>query len=681
MQRFVGYVAALLICASLNTLVGLSPELSGAATASTSDWSAMSGSGQIDGRNQTTFPSLSCVSSSFCMAVGLLPTTGGPPMTTEMWNGSSWSDTALPVPAGIVDPEAVPYISLSCLSSSFCLAVGVGDAGDGAFSDEWTGSEWIALPLTFPSGAGLTSVSCLSPNECFGIGYDGELNFAAAWDGSAWSVVPVPGYRDLNDVSCVSATFCMAVGDFEPELWNGSQSSVVQPPSQPADLDSVSCVSAAFCKAVGFGSSGSDSVATPAMASWDGSSWSTDPSPFSPTTNLWLYGVDCSSNASCLAVGTGEFTGNNGVYDPLVAQWTNNSWSMADAPAELSGTYADVPLVVSCVAGWACVTTGLGLTTNTQNLESFFDEAPITSADPPGATITSPSDGSVFALDQVVPTEFDCQVGVAGPGIESCLDSNGTTSPGVIDTSVLGSHTYSVTATSNDGQTATATISYDVVIGAPSATIASPASGDTYALNEMVPTSFSCAEGAGGPGLTSCVDSNGSTSPGTLDTATVGPHTYTVMATSGDGQTGATTISYMVAQVSQTVTTVSPSAYPAVVGWPMYYTANVSPVPDGGTIAFADDGVTIPGCAAVQFNTLNGNGTCPATYETNGPHSITAIYSGDTIFTGSRSAPFRRTGAPNTNDDNAESLDQPDFLGQHRDVWLTGQPNSQWRRC
>ncbi len=83
-------------------------------------------------------------------------------------------------------------------------------------------------------------------------------------------------------------------------------------------------------------------------------------------------------------------------------------------------------------------------------------------------------------------------------------------------------------------------------VGPPSATIEAPADHQTYVAGETIPSKFSCTEAAGGPGVESCTDSNGSASPGSLNASTAGSYTYTVTAVSHDGLRSKATIEYTV---------------------------------------------------------------------------------------------------------------------------------------
>lgn len=100
-----------------------------------------------------------------------------------------------------------------------------------------------------------------------------------------------------------------------------------------------------------------------------------------------------------------------------------------------------------------------------------------------------------------------------------------------------------VTATVVDGDTA---LVEDCI--APTASITTPASGANYVSGAVVNSSFSCDDsvaGGGGAG-DSGIPTGGCVGAATVDTSTLGSHTFVVNATDNAGNTGSASVSYNV---------------------------------------------------------------------------------------------------------------------------------------
>jgi len=105
-------------------------------------------------------------------------------------------------------------------------------------------------------------------------------------------------------------------------------------------------------------------------------------------------------------------------------------------------------------------------TANSDGTISLLEPIP-----PPTPTIVAPAAHQSFSRGETVQTRFYCLYSPQGPGISSCTDSAGTRSPfGLLNTNTLGAHTYSITAVSADGLTATTSVTYTVTAAPPAAT-------------------------------------------------------------------------------------------------------------------------------------------------------------------------------------------------------------------
>jgi lysophospholipase L1-like esterase len=158
---------------------------------------------------------------------------------------------------------------------------------------------------------------------------------------------------------------------------------------------------------------------------------------------------------------------------------------------------------------------------------------------PPEIELTTPADGAVYEHRQEVLAEFTCTDEDGGSGIAEGY-CEGTADHGeLIDTSTLGEHEFTVTATDRAGNVAEVTHSYTVIdVTAP--TVASPHQGIEYKLGQPVEAQFACTDEEGGSGVAVC------DGPEQLDTSSVGTKTFQVTTRDNAGNQATVTVTYKV---------------------------------------------------------------------------------------------------------------------------------------
>jgi len=334
------------------------------------NWRSMKGA-TPSGAENSELLSVSCFSAADCVAVG--DTDGG--ALAELWNGISWTVEDVPTTAAISFLEGV-----SCASADQCMAVGYAltikqeNFEELAFAESWNGAAWTQTKVPKVAGAtteSFASVSCVSPGTCEAVGNypneSGEIaTLAESWTGTSWVVQPTPAtgssQSQLKAVSCSSASECIAVGESLPdtltESWNGTRWSIVASPN-PANSDgsaliAVSCTATTACMAVGDYASSSGTYAPLAM-SFNGASWTIQP-PLNPSTiDAGLFGVSCTSQSSCTAVGGSVSTKNPGLL--LVEVWDGSTWS-TQRPFQKRTALGSALDSVSCVSASFCMSVG-----------------------------------------------------------------------------------------------------------------------------------------------------------------------------------------------------------------------------------------------------------------------------------------------------------------------------------
>ena len=318
---------------------------------------------------------VACPAASDCFSVGEAGGDVGTGALIQHWDGSAWSTPRTPIPSGSGNLLA----GITCTSAAACTAVGgtFNARGNRTLAERWNGTSWSVQRTPSeppPQDNELDAVSCPSLSSCVAVGSTGAATavpLAETWNGTSWSIrMPIadgPGDSTLVGVSCISASDCIAVGSGDntvtsqvplAERWDGTSWSV-QPVPVPAGtthsfFQGVSCTSASACTAVGHYDNASGKEFTLAEA-WNGTSWSIQPTPNRGIGIAALAGVSCTAPGACTAVGF--YDTRSGLVLPLAEVWNGTSWSVQPVPNP-QGSTATFLNGVACSPAGVCTAVG-----------------------------------------------------------------------------------------------------------------------------------------------------------------------------------------------------------------------------------------------------------------------------------------------------------------------------------
>ena len=359
----------------------------------------------VSGAATVSLASLSCPSSTFCVAVGSVKgSTSGTQPLVEEWTAGAWNtaSASVPVPSNSASGSSqdASLSAVSCSSASFCVAVGTyvdTSNGQSGFLDTLSGGSWTSVEAPEPSDGGtdadnlqlssLDAVTCSADGSCVAGGFYTssvagvpQYGLINTLSGGTWTATSVPeNGAQINAISCSSdSTTCVAVGgwfnsssNFGEALidtYSGGTWSVISEPPVPSNavaysytlsnLSSVACPSSTSCVSVGqYGASNSYAGLIETFAS---GSWAATPAPLpsnaGSSANANLVSVGCPTDGSCVAVGTYDET--LGATEGLIDTLGNGSWAANGAPTPSASDSSANLQSAECESASVCAVVG-----------------------------------------------------------------------------------------------------------------------------------------------------------------------------------------------------------------------------------------------------------------------------------------------------------------------------------
>jgi len=232
-----------------------------------------------------------------------------------------------------------------------------------------TCNEWSVMTAPNPDNAraSFNSLKVIAPDDVWAVGQQRSFvsgsdfaPLAAHFDGTSWSLVPVPNpawtfdrQAWLYDVDAVATDDVWAVGAFihpgEADLetfvvrWDGTEWSWIESPTQANGEGSlfydVEVKGADDVWAVGaWPGPHPGAIVEPLAAHWDGQEWTTTTVPFEFDDSR-LHDLDALTPTDIWAIGNLDFV-TAGPIAPLIVRYDGSSWDFVDPrpPAEYHGT-------------------------------------------------------------------------------------------------------------------------------------------------------------------------------------------------------------------------------------------------------------------------------------------------------------------------------------------------------
>ena len=494
-----------------------------------------------------------------------------------------------------------------------------------------TGQSVQGLPET----AQLEGVACPSTASCFAVGYytgivTALLNPATGQLASGQSVLAYGGDGELSGVACASATECLAVGidgAGDTMTWALVPAGIFLSPSSLPNAT----IGTAYPSTT-FTASGGTSPYTFAVTSGnlpDGVTLINGVLGGTPTSSAQTETFTVTATDSAIPALTGSQTYTITVNDPVTVSDVSPDSGPAGGGSVVTITGTDFSPASTVEFGTVAAT-----------LVSSISATELEATSPPEAL--GPVD--VIVTTGGVPSEPDPAddqfsylppppppappSGASSSASGTCAGSSSTCNATDNGTTVTGNGFGSFTV---------AQYSSDPV-GAPSFSSA----GEYIDVQVAPGSSFSglTVQDCDLNGGTSLLWWNGSAwetvSSGSYSTGPPECVTATLSPTSTPTMSDLTGTVFGVALPTPSATTVIASSNPSTYGESVTFTAAVSPTDGGGTVAFyvAGSATPISGCGTAVLSLVSGNyqATCETSVLAAGTYSISATYSGDSVY-------------------------------------------------